>query len=255
MTVVFKDLKRWQECTRGPQYAGKQVGFVPTMGALHEGHASLIKRSKAENSITVVSIYVNPTQFNNRDDFKNYPVTFEEDTKILEACGVDYCLMPSFEDIYRDNYRYRVEENEMSQILCGAHRPGHFAGVLTVVLKLLNLVQAQKAYFGEKDFQQYLLIKGMAEAFFLPTEIIGCATVRAEDGLAMSSRNQRLKPNERELATYFARELRAKSSLATIKENLSAKGFRVDYIEEKFGRRFGAVHLGDVRLIDNVPLS
>jgi pantoate--beta-alanine ligase len=254
MTVVFKDLKKWQEFTRGPNYAGKQVGFVPTMGALHEGHASLFKKSAAENEITVASIFVNPTQFNNANDFKNYPITLDADLKLAEQCGVTYCLLPSYEDIYRDNYKYKVDENDVSQILCGAHRPGHFAGVLTVVLKLLNLVRANKAYFGEKDYQQYLLIKGMAEALFVPTEIIGCATVRAQDGLALSSRNMRLSSGERELATYFADQLKSKSSLDFIRTKLEEKGFRVDYVEEKFGRRFGAVHLGDVRLIDNVPI-
>lgn len=255
MTVVFKNLKKWQEYTKGPNYADRQVGFIPTMGALHEGHASLFKRSKAENEITVTSIFVNPTQFNNPADLKNYPVTIEADMKLLESCGVDYCLLPSYDDLYRDKYRYKVEENELSKILCGAHRAGHFSGVLTVVLKLLNLVRARKAYFGEKDYQQYLLVKGMAEALFLPTEIVGCATVRAKDGLALSSRNRRLKSGDRELATFFAKELKSKSPLEVIKKNLAAKGFQVDYIEEKFGRRFGAVHLGGVRLIDNVPLS
>lgn len=255
MTVVFKDLKKWVEFTKGPKYLGKQVGFVPTMGALHEGHTSLLKRSKAENEITVVSIFVNPTQFNNQSDFKNYPVTMESDLKLLEECGVDYLLLPSYDEMYRDKYRYRVEESEVSSILCGAHRPGHFAGVLTVVLKLLNLARAHKAYFGEKDYQQYLLIKGMAEAFFLPTEIVPCATVRAKDGLALSSRNLRLSARERELANSFAIELKRKNNIEKVKENLSKKGFRVDYVEDHFGRRFGAVHLGDVRLIDNVPIS
>ncbi len=255
MTVVFKDLKKWQEYTKGPNYAGKQVGFVPTMGALHEGHASLFKRSKAENEITVASIYINPTQFNNPEDLKNYPVTTNEDLRLLESCGVDYCLLPSYEDIYRDKYRYRVEEEEVSRVLCGAHREGHFTGVLTVVLKLLNLVKAHKAYFGEKDYQQYLLVKGMADAFFLTTEIVSCATVRAKDGLALSSRNKRLKATELELATYFVKELKSGAGVEAIKKNLTSKGFRVDYVEDRFGRRFGAVHLGDVRLIDNVPLS
>ncbi|OQW50497.1 MAG: pantoate--beta-alanine ligase [Proteobacteria bacterium SG_bin7] len=255
MTVVFKNLKKWTEFTKGSKYFGKQVGFVPTMGALHEGHASLFKRSKAENEITVVSIFVNPTQFNNQNDFKNYPVTMESDLHILETCGVDYLLLPNYDEMYRDKYRYRVEENEVSSILCGAHRPGHFAGVLTVVMKLLNLARANKAYFGEKDYQQYILIKGMAESFFLPTEIIPCATIRAKDGLALSSRNLRLSASERELANSFASELKKKDNIEKVKENLINKGFQVDYIEDHFGRRFGAVHLGDVRLIDNVSLS
>jgi pantoate--beta-alanine ligase len=154
--------------------------------------------------------------------------------------------------MYPDGYNYRVSENTDSLPLCGASRPGHFEGVLTVVMKLLNLVRADRAYFGEKDFQQYRLIKGMTEAFFLNTKIIPCPTVREPDGLALSSRNRLLKPGERALAPELNRALRSSARPARIMTELAALGFRPEYIEERWGRRFAAAKLGKVRLIDNV---
>jgi len=169
-----------------------RIGFVPTMGALHAGHASLLARSVAESEYTVLSIYVNPTQFNDAGDLARYPRTLEQDLALAESLGVDAVLLPRYEALYADGYRYRLDEMTFSRTLCGAHRPGHFAGVLTVVMKLLNLVRATRAYFGEKDYQQYLLIRDMCAAFFLDTEIVPCATLREPDGLAMSSRNMLL---------------------------------------------------------------
>jgi len=229
-----------------------ELGFVPTMGALHEGHLKLVRRSLVENDATVVSVFVNRTQFNDPQDFEKYPRTEEEDLRLLERAGCDYALLPQYEEMYPDQYRYKVQEGELSQILCGAHRPGHFDGVLTVVMKLLNLTGATRAYFGEKDYQQYLLIRGMCEAFFIKTEIKGCPTVREEDGLAMSSRNRRLNPLERGRAQAFPKVLRSAANAAEAREQLQAEGFHVDYVEDLLGRRFGAVHLGQVRLIDNV---
>ena len=168
------------------------VGFVPTMGALHKGHESLIRRSVTESNITVASIYVNPTQFDNEKDLAVYPNTLVEDKAILEDLGVDILLMPTFKQIYPDGFRYQVSESEFSRDLCGAHRDGHFTGVLTVVMKLLNIVRPARAYFGEKDFQQYQLIKDMARTFFLDVEIVPCEIVRESDGLALSSRNLNL---------------------------------------------------------------
>ena len=183
------------------------VGFVPTMGALHEGHASLIRQSAAENDLTVVSIYVNPTQFNNSDDLKKYPRTWEADLELARRAGAWAVLAPDYDEIYADGYRYRISENDFSKKLCGAHRPGHFDGVLTVVMKLLQIVQPKRAYFGEKDYQQLQLIRDMARTFFLRTEIIGTPTVREQDGLAMSSRNVRLTASGREKAPVIYREL------------------------------------------------
>lgn len=222
------------------------------MGALHDGHLSLLERARRENDLVVASVFVNPAQFNDPQDLKRYPRPVAEDIKKLESAGTDYLLLPSAEDIYPDGYRYRVTETADSAGLCGAFRPGHFDGVLTVVLKLLNLVRPARAYFGEKDYQQYRLIKGMAEAFFLDAEIIPCPTLREADGLAMSSRNLLLEPRHRALAPELYKALRSKSSPSEIKRKLSSLGFKPDYIEERWGRRFAAARLGKVRLIDNV---
>jgi len=235
------------------------IGFVPTMGALHAGHAALLDQSVRENDCTVLSIYVNPTQFNNPEDLNNYPSTLGSDLELAKERGVDFVLMPQYDDLYADDYRFRVDEHGASQTLCGAHRPGHFTGVLTVVLKLLNLVQPARAYFGEKDYQQLSLIRDMAKAFFLPVEIVSVATVRDTDGLALSSRNARLTPEARRLAPTFSRLLRAEAPDGAIREELERTGFTVDYIETHAGRRYGAVLLDcgthSVRLIDNVQLT
>lgn len=253
---VFSDLEQWRTARRA--MTGR-VGFVPTMGALHAGHASLIERSVAECDVTVLSIYLNPTQFNNAGDLAQYPRTLEADLAMARKLGVDAVITPRYEDLYPDGYRYRVEEHDVSGILCGAHRPGHFTGVLTVVMKLLNLVRPERAYFGEKDYQQYELIRDMTEAFFLETEIVPCPTVRETDGLALSSRNALLDGRSRRLAPQFNRLLRAPLSDAEVRERLTRCGFEVDYVETRDGRRFGAVVVhGDqrsVRLIDNVALT
>ena len=222
------------------------------MGALHAGHMSLLKRAKAGNDIAVASIFVNPAQFNDPRDLERYPRTLAADIKKLEAVKTDFLLLPSTRDLYPDGYRYRLDEKDESKVLCGGHRPGHFEGVLTVVMKLLNLVRADKAYFGEKDYQQFHLIKGMARAFFIGTKIIPCPTLREADGLAMSSRNLLLEPEHRELAPALHRALRSGTRPAEIKKRLAALGFRPDYVEERWGRRFAAATLGKVRLIDNV---
>lgn len=224
------------------------------MGALHEGHLSLLRRAKLENDLAVASIFVNPAQFNDPRDLQRYPRTLAEDINKLEAVKTDFLLLPSAAEMYPDGYRYRLGETTDSKVLCGAHRPGHFEGVLTVVLKLLNLVRADKAYFGEKDYQQFHLIKGMAEAFFTGTEIVPCPTLREADGLAMSSRNLLLEPDERKLAPALYKALRSSSRPAEIKKKLAALGFGPEYIEERWGRRFAAAKLGKVRLIDNAKI-
>ena len=224
-----------------------KIGFVPTMGALHEGHLSLIETSKKDNKFTVVSIFVNPTQFNDPNDYKNYPNTHTEDLLKLSALKVDYLSL-----IYNDNYSYQIVENSLSKQLCGGSRPGHFEGVLTIVMKLLNIVKPAKAYFGEKDFQQYMLIKGMADAFHMDVKVIALPTIREADGLAMSSRNLLLTDSERKIAPTFSKLLSSNLSDENVKSKLENEGFRIDYIETIDGRRFGAVFLGKVRLIDNV---
>ena len=249
ITRSITEYKRWRNslnCTA--------LGFVPTMGALHIGHASLLERSVAECELTVLSIYVNATQFDNAGDLANYPDSWEQDLALAEKLGVDMVILPEYDQMYPDNYRYQVDEKVFSQKLCGAHRSGHFTGVLTVVMKLLNIVQAHKAYFGKKDYQQYRLIADMVEAFFLGTEIVGCEIVREPDGLACSSRNVNLSDHFRKLAPKFRQLLMRDLLDDEVAGALSLAGFEVDYIETLEKRRYGAVTLGEVRLIDNVSL-
>lgn len=235
------------------------VGFVPTMGALHAGHASLMTRSCEQDDITVVSIYVNPTQFDQLNDLAAYPAPLGEDLALLRAHDVDYVLLPRYEDIYRDGFSFRVEETQFSRELCGAYRANHFTGVLTVVLKLLNLVRPTRAYFGEKDYQQFTLIRDMAAAFFLDTQIVPCPIVREPDGLALSSRNARLDAGARRVAPELYRTLLTVPDDAAAVATLRAHGFDVDYVVTMLGRRFGAVRVptpdGSVRLIDNVEVA
>lgn len=234
------------------------IGFVPTMGALHEGHLSLVERSLSDCAQTVVSIYVNPTQFNNANDLDNYPDTLDDDLAKLEG-KADAVFMPDYELLYPDDFTYQVDETAFSQRLCGEHRPGHFTGVLTVVMKLLNLVKPHRAYFGEKDYQQLRLVRGMAEAFFLETEIVGCPIVREPDGLAMSSRNLNLSQSDRNRSPRFHEILLSAADDSAAKQALQEQDFVVDYVETIEGRRFGAVLMGSeakpVRLIDNVPVN
>ena len=231
---------------------GKKIGFVPTMGGLHAGHLSLVNRAKSENEVVIVSVYLNPTQFNDKKDLETYPANFEDDVALLEKAGVDYMFTPTYPVMYPDDYKYKVIETDFSKTLCGAKRPGHFDGVLTVVMKLFNLVRPTNAYFGEKDYQQYQLLKGMIEAFFLDINIVPCPIVREESGLAMSSRNRKLSPKGLVLAPKF-HEILASSGTPTEKQKkLEDAGFKVDYITEVKGRLYAAVFLEDVRLIDNI---
>ncbi len=229
------------------------VGFVPTMGALHDGHLSLVRQAQNDNQRVVVSLFVNPTQFNDPKDFALYPTPLAEDLAMLTSANVDAVFLPQAQEIYADAYQFELREKSTAEILCGAYRPGHFTGVLTVVLKLLNIVSPTRAYFGEKDYQQLYLIQDMARALFLNTEVIGCPTLREADGLAMSSRNRRLTPEQRRLAPELYRHLSDRANSPTvIQRELEALGFRVEYVEDHWNRRFIAAYLGDVRLIDNV---
>ena len=230
----------------------RSIGFVPTMGALHEGHLTLMRQAKAENDVVVVSIFVNPTQFNNPEDLKKYPRTLEKDLEMISNVGVDYLFSPEISDMYPDDYRYKVTENSFSKILCGAHRPGHFDGVLSVVMKLFNIVKPHKAYFGEKDYQQLKLIEGMVDSFFMDLEIVAVPIVRNEKGLALSSRNQRLSSDGIIRAQKFAKILKQDKTLEDIKNELLSHDIEVEYLEDHDGRRFAAVVIEGVRLIDNV---
>ncbi|MBK7105602.1 MAG: pantoate--beta-alanine ligase [Ignavibacteriae bacterium] len=251
---IFYYPVEWTEIVRSHKLKNKNIGFVPTMGALHEGHISLIKKSKLENKVTVVSIYVNQTQFNDQNDLKNYPANFDADIEILEQNKVDYLFLPNYETIYPDDYKFKITENDLSLDLCGATRKGHFNGVLTVVSKLFNIIKPTNAYFGEKDYQQFLLIRNMVKALFMDVNIISCPTFRDKDGLALSSRNILLTQENRIIASEFPKILMSHKTIEEKKSELIKSGFKIDYIEEKFDRLFGAVYLGNVRLIDNVKI-
>ncbi len=252
---IVSTVAAWRTELAPHRAAGRTIGFVPTMGALHAGHASLFQAARRDCAVVLASIFVNPTQFDEARDFEKYPRTLDTDLTRMAAAGVDAVLVPSVGEMYPNGTGYRVEEDALSRVLCGAHRPGHFSGMLTVVLKLLQIAGADAAYFGEKDFQQLQLVRGLAQAFFIPTRIVGCPTVREADGLALSSRNTRLSPAERTLAPQFHAMLTSSGDAATARASLAAAGFVVDYVEDREGRRFGAVRLGATRLIDNVPLS
>jgi pantoate--beta-alanine ligase len=250
---IVTTIEEWRSERIELDVSGLRVGFVPTMGALHSGHRSLLERARAENDCVVMSVFVNPAQFDNADDLQRYPRTLDDDIRLADGLA-DLVLAPEPRELYPDGYRYRVTESALSTQLEGSQRPGHFDGVLTVVLKLLNLVRPDRAYFGEKDWQQLQLVQGMATALFLPVEIIPCPTVRDADGLAQSSRNRRLSPGARQRAAEFPRILRESSDPAAAATALDHAGFGVDYVEDHDGVRLGAVRLEDVRLIDNVRI-
>jgi pantoate--beta-alanine ligase len=252
MTQVWPDLQGWFKRRR--ELEGRAIGLVPTMGALHRGHASLIERCRRENEIVAVSIFVNPAQFNDPRDLDRYPRTLDEDLALLRRLCVDEVIAPRASDMYPNGYRLRIEPDAASQVMEGAFRPGFLQGVLTVVLKLLNIVRADRAYFGEKDYQQLQSVKDMVREFFVQTEIVPCATVREESGLALSSRNTLLSDAGREKAAALYRALATAAGPAEARKTIEDAGFVVDYVEERWGRRFAAAFLEGVRLIDNVAL-
>lgn len=229
----------------------KRIGFVPTMGQLHAGHISLCKQSQAENDITVVSIFVNPTQFNQKTDYLHYPRNLEADLSLLEANQIDYCLVPTEAEIYPNGYQHRIHALAAENTLEGAHRPGHFDGVLTVMMKLFQLLKPHNAYFGEKDYEQYSLIQEMVKDFFLDVSIHLCPTIREPSQLAYSSRNARLSLHDKQKADLFAKLFHQTKPLAMILADLKAAEIEVEYLEARHNRRFIAVMIGGVRLIDN----
>ncbi len=249
---LWHTVAEWQDRRRS--LVGRSIGLVPTMGALHPGHASLVERCRKENESVVVSIFVNPVQFNDPRDLEKYPRTLDQDLELLASLGTDEVIIPSESELYPNGYRFRMETNGSAEVMEGAYRPGFLQGVLTVVLKLLNLVGADRAYFGEKDFQQLKVVTEMAQEFFVPTTIVSCPTVREESGLAMSSRNRLLSSEARQKAAHLFRALTSAADPAEARAMLAAQGFVVEYVEEHWGRRLAAAFLDGVRLIDNVPI-
>ena len=257
---------------------GKKVGLVPTMGALHAGHASLVKRSVNENEVTVVSVFVNPTQFNDKNDLVKYPRTLDADCKLLEACGATYAFAPSVEEMYPEPDTRQFSYAPLDTVMEGAFRPGHFNGVCQIVSKLFEAVKPHRAYFGEKDFQQLAIIREMVRQMQFDLEIVGCPIVREEDGLALSSRNARLSAEERENALKISQTLfksRTFAATHTVSETLkfvedaiaAVPGLRLEYFEIVDGNTLqkvdnwnqtsyvvGCIRVfcGDVRLIDNI---
>ena len=253
MTRILKTITAWQTISNhiAPH---SQIGLVPTMGKLHDGHESLLNRSVRENDLTVLSIFVNPTQFDDKRDFTSYPQSLTQDIKIAQKVGTDYVLHLKYKALYPDDYHFQVHEIAINQLMEGKARTGHFSGVLTILLKLLNLIKPTRLYLGEKDYQQLQLIRGMVDAFFLETEIISCPTIRNQAGLALSSRNALLSKSQHQLASQFYQCLSTIAPKGAVSDKLKSLGFEVDYIEEHWGRRFGAVRLGKVRLIDNIEI-
>ncbi len=257
---------------------GKKVGLVPTMGALHVGHASLVKRSVSENGVTVVSVFVNPTQFNDKNDLAKYPRTLDADCRLLEDCGAAFAFAPSVEEMYPQPDTREFSYVPLDTVMEGAFRPGHFNGVCQIVSKLFDAVQPDRAYFGEKDFQQLAIIREMVRQMDYKLEIVGCPIVREEDGLALSSRNKRLSAQERENALNISQTLFKSRTFATshtvsetqkmVEEAIeAAPGLRLEYFEIVDGNTLQkvsswedsqyvvgciTVFCGEVRLIDNI---
>ena len=270
-------------CTvRAWKQDGDRIAFVPTMGALHEGHLSLVRLAREKASRVIVSIFVNPTQFGEGEDFETYPRTIEQDFAFLESEKVDGVFLPTSDEMYPEGFQTYVINPSLSDDLCGASRPGHFKGVLTVVLKLLNLVQPDLAVFGLKDYQQFALIRTMVKDLCMPLDILGAETVRESSGLAMSSGNLRLSDGELQAAPalykamakskerFLEGERSIKKLIETFEIEIGKPGvFRIDYVsirEQGSLSRFDtdechspvmlcAAYLGSVRLIDNLCLS
>ena len=211
---LFRSIVELQNELFEVRKSGKKVGLVPTMGALHEGHASLVKRSVAENGATVVSVFLNPTQFNDKSDLERYPRTLDADCTLLEACGADYVFAPSVEEMYPVEDKRQFEFPPVTTVMEGAHRPGHFNGVCQVVSRLFYIVRPDRAYFGEKDWQQIAVVKAMVRFLKLDVQIVECTTIREADGLAKSSRNTLLSADERAIAPRIYEALQSSREYA-----------------------------------------
>jgi pantoate--beta-alanine ligase len=279
--IIFKYAEPLARYIQQQKTAGNQIGFVPTMGALHNGHIALINQSKKETAVTVCSIFVNPTQFNNAGDYQLYPKTIEQDILLLEAAGCDALFLPAIAEMYPGGTE-NLEQYDLGYLetlLEGKYRPGHFQGVCQVMNRLLNMVPANKLFMGQKDYQQCMVVSRLLQLMQSPTELVTCPTLREPDGLAMSSRNMRLSPEDRQKATtiykclmFIKQELNEGVDWPVVKKSatqlLTNAGFRLDYVEladsntlepalDRNGPRVAliAAFLNEVRLIDNMLLN
>ena len=225
---VVKKISDLKALVKGYKNENKTVGLVPTMGALHAGHKSLVDRARKENDILVVSVFVNPTQFNNKQDLVTYPRTEEQDCALLEAAGCDIVFMPSVEEVYPEPDNRQFDLGAVAEVMEGAHRPGHFNGVAQIVSKLFAFVEPDRAYFGEKDFQQIAVIRRMVELEGFKLKIVACPIKREDDGLALSSRNVRLTPEQRQLAPNIYRILKESVTFASSHAVAETEKFVVD---------------------------
>lgn len=274
--LVIKTVEELQEVMFRVHSSGKSVGMVPTMGALHDGHLSLIKRAHRENQVTVCSIFVNPTQFNNKEDLEKYPRTLDDDLKLIEDY-VDIVFAPTAEEVYKEPATEHYDFGDLEKVMEGPMRPGHFNGVAIIVKRLFDWVKPEKAYFGEKDFQQIAIIKSLVKQYHLDIEIVPCPIVREASGLALSSRNKRLSEYEHKQAANIYRILQESTRLDTTDvakirqfvadEIAKVDTFRLEYYEIVDGETLQpiqnlddtdsvvgciTVYCGDVRLIDNI---
>jgi len=251
--IVIRDLLKWK-IYRKLISSKKKIGVVMTMGCLHIAHEYMINKSIQENDITIVTIFINPTQFNCNYDLQGYPIKIKKDLKISKSLGVAYVLLPRYSEMYPERYSYRITEDKFSKKLEGKYRLYFFSGVLTIVMKFLNLIKPNNAYFGEKDFQQFILIKEMVKAFFLEVNIIFCPTIRENTGLAASSRNVLLSKKGLDLAKKLYFILKKYNSSQECYFQLKKLGLHVEYVKDYNKRRYAAIYIEGVRLIDNIKI-
>jgi len=281
MVKVIEECSEMKAISRDISSRKKSIGMVPTMGSLHQGHLSLIKRSVRENDCTIVSIFVNPIQFGPDEDYEAYPRNIERDVEMISETGADYVFAPAVSGMYQKKYSTFIDVSGITEVLCGAKRPGHFRGVCTVVAKLFNICRPDVAYFGQKDYQQCMVIKKMVRELDMDPVIEVCPIVREEDGLAMSSRNSYLDQRQRKAAPCLYKALIAGEKafregvkdtariIAAVEDVIArCKGMKIDYIEIRDAADLSelsevraeaviaaAVKLGDTRLIDNILIG
>ena len=275
---IIDTISELENQLQGYRHKGETIGLVPTMGALHQGHASLVERCVADNKISIVSLFVNPTQFNNKEDLKHYPRTPEKDHELLERLGVDNVISPSVEEMYPEEDQRVFDFGQLDKVMEGEFRPGHFNGVAQIVSKLFDIVKPDNAYFGEKDFQQLAIVKDMVRQLQMPVNIIGMPIVRESSGLAMSSRNQRLSEEQKKNASEVYKVLNESKLMIDkfipyelinyVSESINkVSGLKVEYFQIVDGDNLQpvtswsdsdyivgciALFCGEVRLIDNI---